>query len=177
VPFTPLHFGPGLLCKALLGRHLSLLAFVLAQVVIDVETAWWMLRGEWVIHRFLHTYAGSTLAAGVVVLLAWRLPLFATGAWNRRVAREGLPGWGLAPRPERAALVAGALLGAWSHVLLDSLMHADMDPLAPWSQGNGLLGALSLAWLNAFCVGSGLLGLGLLVLHERRRGTGAPADG
>lgn len=177
MPITPLHFGPGLLCKALLGRHVSLLAFVLVQVVIDVETAWWMLHGEWVIHRFLHTYAGSTLAAGAVVLLTWRLPAFATGPWNRRMAREGLPGWALAARPRPVALVAGALLGAWSHVLFDSLMHADMHPLAPWSAGNGLLAAVPLAWLNVFCVGSGLLGLGVLVVAERRRRTGVLPGG
>ena len=56
----------------------------------------------------------------------------------------------------------GALIGAWSHLLLDSFMHADIKPLSPFSDANVLLGTVNLAYLHRFCIISGMLGLGAL---------------
>jgi hypothetical protein len=69
-----------------------------------------------------------------------------------------------APAIPPLAAWTGALLGAWSHVALDSIMHPDMDPLWPFAPGNGLLGILSLDALHLLCVGLGVLGVGALVL-------------
>ena len=43
-----------------------------------------------------------------------------------------------------SAAAAGAFIGTYSHVLLDSIMHADMAPLAPWSPHNAMLGAVTI---------------------------------
>jgi len=53
----------------------------------------------------------------------------------------------------------GGILGAYSHVALDSIMHADMTPLAPWTQANPWLHALTLTELEVSCVLSGVIGL------------------
>jgi hypothetical protein len=37
VPFTPFHFGPGLLLEGAAPRHVSLIAFVISQVAVDLE--------------------------------------------------------------------------------------------------------------------------------------------
>src|SRR5690242_21493676 len=68
-----------------------------------------------------------------------------------------------APSPlTRRAAAVGAFGGTCSHVLLDSGMHADLVPLAPFADGNSLLGVVSLATLHGACVVTGLLGaLGL----------------
>jgi membrane-bound metal-dependent hydrolase YbcI (DUF457 family) len=58
-----------------------------------------------------------------------------------------------------SSVIAGALLGAWSHVLLDSIMHADITPLAPFSDDNALHGAISLRALHLSCVVAGAIGL------------------
>lgn len=52
----------------------------------------------------------------------------------------------------------GALAGTLSHVALDSLMHHDIRPLAPFSEANGLLGAVSLDTLHLACVVAGVAG-------------------
>ena len=57
MPFTPLHFGPGLLLKAAAPRHVSFTAFVASQVLIDLESLYNILRGAWPVHRELHTFA------------------------------------------------------------------------------------------------------------------------
>jgi membrane-bound metal-dependent hydrolase YbcI (DUF457 family) len=63
-------------------------------------------------------------------------------------------------------LVLGAALGGYSHVLLDSVMHADIRPLAPFSDGNVLLNVISLAALHWLCIGCALCGL--VVIGSRK---------
>jgi membrane-bound metal-dependent hydrolase YbcI (DUF457 family) len=100
----------------------------------------------------LHTAAGAALlaavASGVVVAVA-----------RRRGARSGWP---------VGAVVATALFATWSHVALDGVMHADAEPLWPWTGSNPLLGLLGRGALHGVCVGLGLAG-GAALLWERSR--------
>ena len=69
------------------------------------------------------------------------------------------------------AAVTGAFVGTYSHVFLDSIMHADMQPFAPLSDVNGLLRIISVGALHNLCVLSGVLGaLVLFVAFLGRRG-------
>ena len=52
----------------------------------------------------------------------------------------------------------GAALGAYSHVVLDSVMHRDIRPLAPASMENVLLGIISLSALHWWCIALGIVG-------------------
>ncbi len=61
------------------------------------------------------------------------------------------------------AAAAGAFVGTYSHVLLDSIMHSDMRPLAPWSQHNSLLLVVPIGTLHVVCTVSGVLGALLIV--------------
>ena len=73
---------------------------------------------------------------------------------------------------KRRQILMGSALGAYSHILLDSLMHADMTPWAPFATGNALLGLVSLEALHGFCAGCALLALlliGLRAAWARRR--------
>jgi membrane-bound metal-dependent hydrolase YbcI (DUF457 family) len=45
----------------------------------------------------------------------------------------------------------GAAAGSYSHVVLDSLMHRDITPFAPFSNANPLLQAVSLRTLHWSC--------------------------
>ena len=131
--------------------YVSFLAFCAANVLIDVESLYHMLTRAPRIHTFLHTYVGATLAAALVVAAFYPL------RWLTR---------NLEPSPRTTwrnlsivSVITGALLGAWSHVLLDSIMHADITPLAPFSNENSLHGAISLRTLHLFCVVAGAIGL------------------
>ena len=78
-----------------------------------------------------------------------------------------------APRCARDHAVEGA---TYSHVVLDSIMHSDMRPLAPLSGDNVLLHVVSAGGLHLLCVLSGVLGAlltGVLLLRRR----GARVDG
>lgn len=148
MPVTPFHFGPGAALYAIAPRQVSFLAFCAANVLIDVESLYNLVQRNPQVHAFFHTYVGATLVA-----------LGMVGAWAllRRVLP---PRWVGGLTLKRVAV--GALLGAWSHVVLDSVMHVDIQPLQPLSADNGLFRAVSLLTLHGACVVSALLALAIL---------------
>ncbi len=159
MPFTPFHMGPGLAVKAVAGRRFSVVTFGVAQVAMDLETLVRMLRGSAVLHGPVHTYLGAVLMAIPVTLISPLLGRPILRRWNRALTSGGLA-WLASPdafAPRTVAL--SALLGTVSHVALDSLMHADITPLAPWSDANVLLGLISAAALYRWCVLAGVLGV------------------
>lgn len=160
MPFTPFHFGPGLLLKGAAPERLSWSAFVAAQVVIDCETLYHILRRDYPLHRELHTFAGAgtagLAAAGALLVLRGLLP-------RGRLAPA------LAAELSTAPVVLGGLLGGLTHPVLDGLMHADVRPFLPWSEANPLLGLMDLDLLHLGCLAAGLAGAALVWLRCRPR--------
>jgi predicted lysophospholipase L1 biosynthesis ABC-type transport system permease subunit len=158
MPITPFHFGPGALLHAMAPRHVSFIAFCAANVLIDVESLYNLIHHRHPVHAFFHTYAGATLVALACIV--------AFVVWSRLSTLLPLPRL-LAWQPLRLRQVAlGAVLGAWSHVALDSLMHADIAPLAPVTHENALLGAVGLGVLHWSCLLAGLIGLAVLRIRR-----------
>jgi hypothetical protein len=157
MPVTPFHFGPGGLITVVTRGYVSFLAFCASNVLIDVESLYNILTRQPRIHTFLHTYVGATIAAAAVVIgfyparrLAMKYPA------SPRITWRDLP---------VAVVAAGALLGAWSHVLLYSIMHGDITPLAPFSNANALYRVVSLRTLHLSCAGAGALALAWWLLR------------
>lgn len=157
MPITPFHFGPGALLHAVAPRHVSFLSFCAANVLIDFESLYNLLRRRHPVHAFFHTYLGATLVIAAVVLLFLGLRVFASHSWLPKLFR-----W----RELRSQQVAiGAALGAYSHVVLDSVMHRDIQPLSPFSFSNALLGVIPLSTLHLACLVLGALGGGLIAIR------------
>lgn len=68
---TPWHLGPGLAAKSVLGRRMSLVAFMAAQVLMDGEVVLHIYTGARPLHAFMHTYIGATVAAVLTIVLGW----------------------------------------------------------------------------------------------------------
>src|SRR5579862_9788549 len=118
MPFTPFHFGPGAALHSFAPKHLSFLAFCAANVLIDIEPLANMLLHRRPLHAFMHTYLGATVA--VVATVA----LFGGGRWL--ATNASLPntfGW---QQLSMRAVAIGAAAGAYTHIVLDSIMHVDM---------------------------------------------------
>jgi membrane-bound metal-dependent hydrolase YbcI (DUF457 family) len=115
MPITPLHFGAALPFELALRGRFSTVAFVLANVVMDVQPV--LALGFAVpvaVHGWTHSLLGASLLAAAMTALSWRLP-------------------------RRGAFAAGFFAGTLTHVGLDALMHHDLSPLWPWREGNPVI--------------------------------------
>lgn len=156
MPFTPFHFGPGLLFKAIAPARFSFSTYAAAQVVIDLESGYYLLTQQSPVHRTLHTFVVGGLAGA------------ATGVVLGGIGRKFLPQIARSARPVVAAELAatgalvGGLVGGLTHALLDGMMHYDMHPFWPLTAANPLLGLLSLRALHLLCLVTGAAGILLL---------------
>ena len=158
MPFTPFHLGPGALFKAIGGTHFSFMVFGGTQVLMDLEPAYRIWQNAPVLHGPTHTLAGALVIGTLGTLTGKPVSEFV-------LRRSGVP-----HRPITwIASAAGGYVGAFSHVLLDALMHADMRPFWPMSDANPLLGAISLDMLHLSCAASGFVGAALWWFLRRRR--------
>ncbi len=157
MPVTPFHFGLGAAVHAAAPRRVSFIAFCAANVLIDLESAYNLWYGRYPVHAFLHTYVGASCIFGATVGLFLCLRWLAS---RRRL--PNLFGWQTLSARQVAA---GAALGAYSHIVFDSVMHEDIRPLAPFSQANALLDTIPLGYLHLLCVALG--GVGLAVMGWR----------
>ena len=159
MPFTPIHMGPALAIKALCGRYFSVLSFGISQIAMDIEPLVRMLWCAEVVHGPSHTYLAAILIAFAVVFISPPLCRLILRRWNRELAFHQLSWLAEDARLTRVPIIAGAFSGTISHVALDSIMHSDMMPLAPWSIANGLLGVISISALHKVCFVTGVLGI------------------
>jgi len=158
MPLTPFHFGLGAAVHAAAPQRVSFLAFCVSNVLIDLESLYNLVTGRHPVHAFFHTYVGCSLVIPVA------LAFFLSARWClTRLLLVDPTDW---TSPSMRAVAAGAAIGAYSHVVLDSIMHSDISPLSPFSGANALHGVISLGLLHLACVVLGVLGIaGALIRH------------
>ncbi len=156
MPFTPVHLGPGALFKGIGGNNFSFMVFGGSQVLMDIEPGYRMLVQDPIVHGPTHTLAGA-------VVIGFLATVFGkpTSEYVLRLIRY--------PKPAMSwiAAAAGAFSGTFSHIGLDAIMHADMQPWAPLSESNALLGLISIDVLHIICLGLGIVGTVLFYVNGR----------
>jgi hypothetical protein len=167
MPFTPFHFGPGAAIKAAVPRRFSFTIFCFSQVVTDCETLYYMVQGLYPWHRFFHTYVGATLVAVFCVFVGRPICQFALRIWAQS---PDVPFKQYFPTPTVipwGSAATGALIGTYSHVFLDSIMHPDIKPLVPFSAANPLYLLVGPGTLHSVCLILGLVGAFYIALRNR----------
>lgn len=149
MPFTPFHFGPGILVGNLSKKRIHIAWFCALQGIIDLETARNMLDPSAArLHTFFHTFLGVTLlvlsAGGLAYLIKKHVAHF-IALWL----------------PERSQIFATGVLAGWSHVFLDAIYHGDVWPFAPFTKANPFFDLVSdrqMMWGCLICaVGGGII--------------------
>ena len=151
MPFTPIHMGPGILIKSILQGSFSLMVFGWTQIVMDIQPLIVLVSGEGHLHGFTHTYIGAILIAVFAALSGKYLSEF--GLKILRISKNDNPisiAWWV--------VFLSAFIGSFSHVLLDSIMHSDVEPFFPFILDNQFLGLIPVSMLHKVCLYSGLLG-------------------
>ena len=151
MPFTPIHLGPGALFKAVGRRHFSFMVFGGSQVMMDIEPLIGIIQGKVILHGYSHTLAGALLIGLLAGLIGRPISAFVLSLL--KVSHHPFT-W--------AASFTGALVGTFSHILFDAVMHPDMNPWWPIAQGNGLLGIIPVGALHLLCIGLGVAGAAII---------------
>jgi membrane-bound metal-dependent hydrolase YbcI (DUF457 family) len=143
--------GPGILIKSLLQGSFSLMVFGWTQIVMDIQPLIVLISGEGHLHGFTHTYIGAILIAIFAGLTGKYLSEF--GLKILKVSKSNNPisivWW---------VVFLSAFIGSFSHVLLDSIMHSDVEPFFPFTLDNQFLELISVSMLHKVCLYSGLVG-------------------
>lgn len=150
MPFTPFHFGPGVVFLACAPRRFSLWAFCAANVVMDIEPGILLMLERFPLHRFMHTIPGAVTAVTATSVFF--------GVWSKLPESKRPRTVLLPPKIPPSKVGLGAILGAGSHLFLDGMMHDDMRPFWPLTSENPLLGRLHLATIHVGCVIAAVLG-------------------
>jgi hypothetical protein len=158
MPVTPFHVGPGSLVKAVLREKFSLTIFGFAQIVIDLQPLIAMLGADIELHGFTHTYLGATLVALVVCVTGKPLCEYGLRIWNKKMSFSNASLWHFSEKISWSVVISSAFLGTYSHVLLDSIMHAEIQPFYPLAIRNQLFGLVEMGELHKLCAYAGLLG-------------------
>ncbi len=164
MPVTPVHLGPGILIKAVFRSAFSLVIFGYAQVLIDLQPLVVLVTHRGTLHGWSHTLIGAAVI-GVVAAVTGR-PL-ANAAFRLALGSSRPPvriSWRIA--------FGSALVGTFSHILLDAFIYSDVHALRPWSNAQPLLGTLTPAQDYVGCVLAGVVGTALYAAGtwwERRR--------
>jgi len=128
----------------------SLMVFGWTQIIMDIQPLVVMITGEGDLHGFTHTYVGAVLIA-----------IF-SAMTGKHMSELGLRILGIAREKPITILwwvaFISAFIGSFSHVLLDSIMHADVEPFYPVTMTNSMHGWLSVSALHKFCLYSGMAG-------------------
>jgi len=161
MPFTPFHMGTGILIKAILQGSFSLMVFGWSQIIMDLQPLWVLLNGHGHVHGFSHTFLGGTLLAIVSAITGKYLSEF--GLLVLGIAKPNQP-----IRISWVVAFVSAFVGCFSHVLLDSIMHSDVQPFYPVALDNPLLGYLSVAALHKLCLYTGLVGAAIFYVVQWR---------
>jgi len=154
VPFTPFHLGPALFFGLLLFRYLDFPAFLVANVIVDIEPFLVIfLSLHYPLHGFFHSYLGGTIvgiATGVGIY-------FLRDRLNKILAR-----FKVQQEPSFARVLYTSLFGAYFHIFLDSFLYGEMNPFYPLT-GNPFLKVVGSGAVYEFCTVSLIFGLFLYI--------------
>jgi hypothetical protein len=167
MPFTPFHMGPGMAFKAAAPRYFSIVVFALTQIALDLEVFWHLIQGSSPLHRFWHTFLGAAIVTAAFTLLGKPASQLIKTIWNRSFCQG--TDCSVSVHTSWLASFTASAAGAYSHVLLDSVFHPDVQPFQPWSSANPLFQIISPMMLQMICIALGIIGLTWFFERESRR--------
>lgn len=150
MPMTPLHFAVLAPINTIAPRKVSNVSFILANLLADLPV-------------LLHIYAMTVQEMGgpsvVGTLHGTPTHTFAGALWLGLLVAI--------IKPNKLNWWIGAFLGSITHVLLDMVVHSDVQPFMPYLEGNPFFVEGSHGWLS-LVLGMGLVWYVVTLLHQLR---------
>lgn len=172
MPLTPFHFGPGLFIGLIFIKYLDLVAFLIGNVILDVEPFLVVLYEQFCgfslypYHGFFHTIIGAILISFLAALILKKLeqPIkrMLTQCLNFEFAQNFI-------RPSSFnRLFFSVFSGTLLHLVFDSFTHQDVFPFWP-SHYNPLLRLISYPQNHINCIILGILGLAIAIFYLKKQ--------
>ena len=168
MPITPFHIIAAAPIKAIIPRHFSWSIFTLTNIFIDLEPITYFVFTGIPSHRFFHSISGATLIGLICALFFRKLCGNYIMKWNKNL--HPIDRSWLEVRNSKVNLfeaLLGGLIGAWSHLALDSMMHHDIKPFWPFLSENKFLGLLSSNSIMYGCVGFFIIGIVIFIIKKK----------
>lgn len=159
MPVTPFHVGPAAIVKAVFREKFSITIFAFSQILIDLQPLFSMLGADIELHGISHTYLGATVIAIISALLGKSICQFFLGWWNRHLSADKNSVLIVKESISWKVAISSAFIGTYSHILFDSVMHADLQPFYPAQITNHLLGLVAIDTLHILCAIAGIVGV------------------
>ena len=123
MPFTPFHFGPGIVLGLLLLKKIDFPTFVAANIIIDWR-AFLVFFGLWdrPLHGWVHTYIAATIIAIILgSVMIYIRPLIDRQLREMKIIQEVTKG----------KIFLASFSGTFLHVTLDAFHHPYMQTFMP----------------------------------------------
>ena len=168
MPITPFHIIAAAPIKAIIPRYFSWSIFTLTNIFIDLEPITYFIFTGIPSHKFFHSILGATFLCLISALYFRKLCENYITKWNKNLHPIDRK-WLEVKNPKISLFegVTGGLIGAWSHLVLDSMMHQDIEPFKPILSKNILLGIVSPDCVVYICLG--LFAVGMTIFIFRRK--------
>ena len=166
MPFTTFHLIAGTSIKSVVPHYFSFSTFALTNALIDSEVLYFLFKTGIPSHKLFHTFFGATLIGIFVGMFCKPICEFGLTVWNKTLRMEKLWWFRTEVKISKFASLSGALIGAYSQLILDSIMHRDMYPFFPFSDYNGLQRIISVGTLHDLCTGLFVLGILIFVFRK-----------
>ena len=123
MPFTPFHFGPGLLIGLLFLSFIDFPAFLIASVIVDIEPfSVLVFNLDYPLHGFFHSFLGGTIIALILTVIMTKVRKFFTPIMSFFKIEQEI---------SFKKILLASLLGIYIHILLDSPIYTDIRPFFP----------------------------------------------
>ena len=123
MPFTPYHFGPGLLIGLLFLRFIDFPTFLIASVIVDIEPfSVLVFNLDYPLHGFFHSFLGGTIIALILTVIMTKVRRFFTPIMSLFKIEQEI---------SFKKILLASLLGIYIHILLDSPIYTDIRPFFP----------------------------------------------
>ena len=166
MPFTTFHLIAGISVKSVFPRYFSFSTFAFSNIFIDSEVLYFLIITGVPYHRFFHTFIGASLIAIFVVILCKPICEYCLRIWNKTFKMEKFTFFKTDLKITRFAAWSGALIGAYSQLILDSIMHSDISVFFPLTEYNGLHRIISVESLHDLCFMLFFIGIVIFVLKK-----------
>ena len=157
MPLTPYHIGPGILIKSLLRTSFSLAIFGWTQILMDLQPLFSILTGIGDLHGISHTYLGA-IVIGIISAISGKFFINLASNYDNEIKKI---------KSTSKITYISAFIGSFSHIVLDSIMHLDMEPFYPFSQENNILHFITINQLHDICIYTGIIGLFFIFCFKR----------